>query len=792
MDQPEDELQQISKWLSEEGLSPDSPKEAQLCLLWRALQHTRGRLSRVTWDLDKQRSQHSAELTEVRKSLEQIRIFTEHKDVLAQEIQDENDQLKDQLRRLISLQDAQISEVAKMLYQQGLTELIHSSPSEQVAYLLVERASLLETGEVPDHLKGQGIREGVEVQAETQSTNTQQSPHKGAPRHHQNPWRRLFGLHKASQSKNTFILAEARRLAGQASSVQRECSRLERDLEEGSRRLAMAHSEIRRLTDELESSHLTQRAYEPELQAAQQEVEQLRQEVEKVKKYELVELRKTKELNDRLDLEIRSLRTRVRSLDAEKNSLQQTVVFLQREVGRLQSDLKEQQLTEQQLLTVKTQAAERALMNQTCRNLQKELDAQARCLMEKEETVISLQREVEQQQSALQEQKQQAEQKILTAQAQASQSNELVQSWATELIQSKEICKDLQNMLSAQSGCLLEKESEIQTLRQQLDDSHKENLIATISKRETNLEDSSLENQTEVETHHDGNTHCRLRDSFAMEMKELLTQIPNLKKIRHQDFPEFKEAVTTLLATQDECETLKKEICEILECLDKERSKCHEMKEKHKTRLLRAKQKLDDETAWRDDKISNLERELSLCSHSLAKEKEVTISITVENDKLLIERRRLLQQLNEEEHNKKDCNLTASLSKCRVDFLEIENKKLGNKILHMSNQLTVLERSLQKVQSLHLNEELKKTSNPMQVLKSLRLQIPSVMMPESSEIQDLFKNAQNKQPEDVTSFLSGSLSRSSEMGYLNLTSAQSLSDHSAPLAGFGSSDRTCS
>lgn len=32
-------------------------------------------------------------------------------------------------------------------------------------------------------------------------------------------------------------------------------------MEEGSRRLAMAHSEIRRLTDELESAHLTQRAY---------------------------------------------------------------------------------------------------------------------------------------------------------------------------------------------------------------------------------------------------------------------------------------------------------------------------------------------------------------------------------------------------------------------------------------------------------------------------------------------------------------------------------------------------
>lgn len=40
---------------------------------------------------------------------------------------------------------------------------------------------------------------------------------------------------------------------------------------------------------------------------------------------EMVELRKAKEMNDRLDLEIRALRSRVRSLDAEKSSLQQLV-----------------------------------------------------------------------------------------------------------------------------------------------------------------------------------------------------------------------------------------------------------------------------------------------------------------------------------------------------------------------------------------------------------------------------------------------------------------------------------
>ncbi|XP_032440078.1 uncharacterized protein LOC116733367 isoform X2 [Xiphophorus hellerii] len=144
-----EELEQILTWLTEEGFAPEASKEAQLAFLWRTFLHTRSCLDSVTKDLGTKRLQHFAEMAEVRKSLEQIKIFTEQKDVLAQEIQDENEQLRKQLLHLVSLQDSQINEVAKMLYQQGLTELIHSSPSEQVAYLLVERASLLEMNQDP-------------------------------------------------------------------------------------------------------------------------------------------------------------------------------------------------------------------------------------------------------------------------------------------------------------------------------------------------------------------------------------------------------------------------------------------------------------------------------------------------------------------------------------------------------------------------------------------------------------------------------------------------------------------
>ncbi|KAG7244735.1 hypothetical protein INR49_029754 [Caranx melampygus] len=764
-------MEQIASWFTEEGLAPDSSKEAQLCELWRALQRTRSCLSSVAKDKDMQCSQHLAEMAEVRKSLEQIRFFTEHKDVLAQEIQDENDQLKEQLQHLISLQDTQISEVAKMLYQQGLTELIHSSPSEQMAYLLVERASLLEMSENPDNVTGAGNSIGpLQMETQVPNSNTQQHPHKGAPCHGQSPWRRLFGLHKASQSKHTlFISNEARHLTGQSSSVESRCSRLERDLEEGSRRLAMAHSEIRRLTDELESAHLTQKTYEHELQAAQDEVEN-------IKKYEMVELKKAKELNDHLDTEIRELRCRVRFLNAEKNSVQHTGVTLQEEVEQLQAALQQQQL-----LTVQAQADQATELAK----------------------VVSLQKEVERLESHLQEQQ------LLTGQGQRDQANELANLHAAEMAQSNRTCRNLKEKLAAQTRILIDsqqtvvflqreverlqsaqQEQQLQTgevqaqkttelAEQHLDNSHDDghNPTDTICTKERNLLDQKAWKQKKADMQHRDYTQWWLGHSAGA--KELETHM--YKENQLMEYPDHHEAVRTLLSIQDESETLKKEICETLKSLDRERSKYHEMKEKHKAKLCWAKQKFDDETTWRDEKIKCLERELSLCSHSVVKEKELVASITAENEKLLGERTKLLQQLNEEEHNKKDSNLTAALFKCRVDFLEMENKKLGNKILHMSSQLAVLERTLQNMQSFHFAEELKKVFNPQQIT-SLSVQTSSVMLPKPSDSQALWDDTQSghiKQPHVTSSphdLISVALFRSAEMGYLNLTSAQSGSD----------------
>lgn len=48
------------------------------------------------------------------------------------------------------LAEAQLKEVEEMLEQEGLSEIAHSHASEQIAYLLVERTTLLEKLEIAD------------------------------------------------------------------------------------------------------------------------------------------------------------------------------------------------------------------------------------------------------------------------------------------------------------------------------------------------------------------------------------------------------------------------------------------------------------------------------------------------------------------------------------------------------------------------------------------------------------------------------------------------------------------
>ncbi|XP_030278412.1 coiled-coil domain-containing protein 30 isoform X8 [Sparus aurata] len=299
------ELDQISSRLQEDGLPPGASVEERQRHLWRQLLESEAKLRSSNQELQTIRTQQANEMKEVESYVAHIRGLLEEREGLTAEYERDNEHLRHELHLIRQQQESQSKELAEMLVQEDLGEMGLSSPSEQVAYLLVERATLLERLEATERrLESQSL---TDISKEAQ----QQCPS-------QSPLKKLFGLRRSGQSKHNITPAHSEEISRERN----ERQRLERDLDEASRRLSMAHQDIRRLTNELDAAknnNLDPSGFE--LQGTLQEVVNLRKEVEKLKRSDMIKLQRAKEQNDRLDVENRALRERVRTLEFEKNNL---------------------------------------------------------------------------------------------------------------------------------------------------------------------------------------------------------------------------------------------------------------------------------------------------------------------------------------------------------------------------------------------------------------------------------------------------------------------------------------
>ncbi|ELK31118.1 Coiled-coil domain-containing protein 30 [Myotis davidii] len=203
----------------------------------------------------------------------------EEREAFSHDYEKENKHLIHEFKELQFKQEAQRKEVGEMLYQED-SEIALSSPSEQIAYLLVDRSKILSKLESGDS-KPESQR--------CMSSNL---------------------LKEFAQSHNEDI---------EKDKTSQNC--IERNVEQIAKRLRMVHEEIRRLTDELQGNEKEQSKLDSALEKAQLEIDELKENLTKLKENDSVDLKKAKEHNQRLNEEILALRTRVRSLDSEKKVL---------------------------------------------------------------------------------------------------------------------------------------------------------------------------------------------------------------------------------------------------------------------------------------------------------------------------------------------------------------------------------------------------------------------------------------------------------------------------------------
>ncbi|XP_058408077.1 coiled-coil domain-containing protein 30 isoform X3 [Diceros bicornis minor] len=252
---------------------------------------------------------------------------TEERKAFSHGYEKENKQLRDEFKELQLKQEVQIKEIEEMLYREGLSDIALSSPSEQIAYLLVERSALLRKLELGDP-KPESQR--------CMSSNLQKEFPQGKFEQIHQPLQREHQKHQEPVHQSKKNLSESHNEDLEKDKVSQNC--LERDVEQVAQRLEMAREEIQRLTDALEGKEKEQSKLDSALEKAQLEIEKLKENLIKLKENDLIDLQKANDHNQRLDEEILALRNRVRSLDSEKKVLGEVVERLQGEISESQKN----------------------------------------------------------------------------------------------------------------------------------------------------------------------------------------------------------------------------------------------------------------------------------------------------------------------------------------------------------------------------------------------------------------------------------------------------------------------
>ncbi|XP_057387491.1 coiled-coil domain-containing protein 30 isoform X4 [Balaenoptera acutorostrata] len=754
------------------------------------------------------------EIKEVENYANRVCNLPEENEAFSHGYEKESKQPRHEFKELQLKPEVQIKEV-EMLYEEGLSEIALSSPSEQIAHLLMERSTLLRKLERGDPKP--------ESQRCLSSNLQKEFPQEKFEQTHQ-PLQREHQKHQELVHQSTKSLSESHNEDPEKGKISQNCR--ERDMEQVTRRLGMAHEEIRRLTDELQGKEKEQSKLDSALEKSQLEIEKLKENLIKLKENDSVDLRKAKEHNQRLDEEILALRNRVRSLDSEKKVLGEEVERLKGEICDSQENkqlgnhspgkmypssgekLKYQQQEElQQLrqnlhrLQILCNSAEKELRYERGKNLDLK---QHNSLLQEESIKIKIELK-------------QAQQKLLDS---AKMCSSLTAEWKhcqqkikeleLEVLKQAQSIKsqnNLQEKLAQEKSRVADAEEKILDLQQKLEHAHKVCLTDTCILGKKQLEErikEAIENEAKIKQQYQ--EEQQKRKFLDQNMNELQKQVKILKdkenqlemtssqqqsRIQQQEaqlkqleyekrksdeqLKSNQELSKKLSGLQQEKEALREEYGQFLKQLDVHVRNYNEKHHHHKAKLRRVKDRLVHEVDLRDERIKQLENEIGALRQQMEKEKAFQDQITTQNDILLLEKRKLLEQLTEQEELIHGNKWIISSVQSRVLFLDKENKQLQENRLRLTQQVGLLERIIRSIQ-IRRGEETTISDIPeFEVLNKI-VPLPNSsfsgtgLVESAGSLQETEEHRSEEAMANPKSLESLSCSQNSEAGYINVAS----------------------
>ncbi|XP_061457550.1 coiled-coil domain-containing protein 30 isoform X2 [Rhineura floridana] len=354
-----------------------------------------------------------------------------------------------------------------------------------------------------------------------------------------------------------------------------------------------------------------------------------------------------------------------------------------------------------------------------------------------------------------------AEKRILVLQQKLKESHHRVRLSETHILMRKQLGEDLKEA----------RESETKAQRQVQEEQWKRKLL-----------DQQTE-ELQQQLRHSHEEEMRLVRTFA-ELQLLcqhqgvqLQVLEEEKKTRsdeHLQWQKYSQKVSEqLLALQQEKETLLEEYERILKEVAISVRKQKERQLRQKAKLQRVKETFICEVKQRDAHIRQLENDIKLSKSQSDKDCMLITQMTTENEALLQEKRKFLQQLRKLEEAERNSKHDLSTIQSRVQLLDEENKKLQEWIFQLTGQVGVLERALRSVHS-HSLEELKSISfsecrQQSKVLPISSLSFSVMGLSDSCGLLKVVQDGKSKDPAE-RSLLPSLPFRPSEINYLNLAS----------------------
>uniref|UniRef100_A0A8C2MDZ6 Coiled-coil domain containing 30 n=1 Tax=Cricetulus griseus TaxID=10029 RepID=A0A8C2MDZ6_CRIGR len=519
-----------------------------------------------------------------------------------------------------------------------------------------------------------------------------------------------------------------------------------REVECMAQRLEEALEEIQRRAKEPQEKEKEQRKLDDALENARLEIEKLKNNLIKLKESDAADLLRAREHNQRLDQEILALRNRVRSLDSEKKVLgemyltsgEKVICQRQGEVQQLQQNLHR--------LQILCNSAEKELRYERGRSSDFK---QHNSLLQEENIKIKIELK-------------QAQEKLLDN---ARMHSSLTAEWkhcqqrVKELeleglrqAQSIKSQQSLQEKLAQEKSKVADAQEKILDLQQKLEHAQQVCLSDACILHKKQLENEIKEAKS---------SEARLQQQCQEEQQRGL--------LLDQEINELQRQVRTLQDKENQQEATNSQQQEALhKQLENERRKCEESVKSNQElseKLLRLQQEKD--ALWQEHGRF-LEQ---LGEH----EKAFQGQIMTQNDILLLEKRKLLEQVTNQEELICRNKSTISSIQSKAFLLDKENQQLQENCLRLKQHISLLERVVRSIQIHRVEETVISDNATFEILrKILPLQSSSfsgtglVLPIENLQEMELYK------PEGTTAIPKSperfSCSQNSESGYINVTS----------------------